>query len=65
MADEIVHFWRNLKPPGRFLTRCNSDEVEEDDDLGEGRGEEVGEGRGEGGERGGDGQNPAFTSNQN
>ena len=45
MADEIVHCWRNLKPPGRFLTRCNADEVEEDDDYTAGRWRDVGDSR--------------------
>lgn len=45
MADEIVHFWRNLKPPGRFLTRCDSEQIEEDDDYTAGRWRDVGDSR--------------------
>eukprot|EP00797_Seminavis_robusta_P023650 Sro390_g132810.1 Transcriptional regulator (557) ;mRNA; f:22799-25042 len=32
VADEIVHVWRNLTPPGRFLTRCGGDDDNEGND---------------------------------
>ena len=45
VADEIIHIWRNLSPPGRFLTRIDTDEVEDDDDYTAGRWQDVGDSR--------------------